>query len=133
MKAMKMFLSKTLIKIPAFSSMWLFYSYSFLVVWEFLDGFTTKIGLDLGLTEVGTYAMGVLGNYGFLGLMAWKFSIIAALGAMYFLAYYVVKKHDSAYLKPVSKILTVGCLLAGIASAQVVVSNISQIELALHT
>jgi hypothetical protein len=65
---MRMFLSKKLVRIPAFNSKWLYYSFAFLVFWQFLDGFTTKIGLDLGLAEVGTYAMVVLGNYGFLGL-----------------------------------------------------------------
>ncbi|MGD0994392.1 MAG: hypothetical protein ABR909_02575 [Candidatus Bathyarchaeia archaeon] len=131
---MRMFLRHLtdLIKRPVFSSKWLFCSYVFLVVGEFLDGLTTKIGLDLGLTEVGTYAKGVLGNYGFWGLMAWKYSIIAAVGAMYFLFYYGVKKYDPARLKPVSNILTICCLLAGMVSVQVVVSNILQIELALH-
>ena len=131
---MRMFLRhfKDLVKMPVFSSKWLLCSYAFLVVGEFLDGFTTKIGLNLGLTEVGTYAKGVLGDYGFWGLMAWKYSIVAAAGVIYFLVYYAVKKYDFAHLKTVSKILTVGCLLAGMASVQVVVSNIGQIELALH-
>ena len=129
---MRMFLSKDTIKIPAFSSRWFAYSYAFLVVAEFLDGLTTKIGLNLGLTEVGTYAKGVLGNYGFWGLMAWKYSIVAAVGALIFLFYYGVKKYYPTRLKLVSVILTIGFLIAGIASVQVVVNNIHQIELALH-
>ncbi len=68
---MRTFLSRDQIKMPTFTAKWLAYSYVFLVVAEFLDGLTTKIGLDLGLVEVGTYAKGVLGNYGFWGLMAW--------------------------------------------------------------
>jgi hypothetical protein len=127
-----MFLSKDPIKIPAFGLQWLYCSYAFLVVAEFLDGFTTKIGLDLGLTEVGTYARGVLGNYGFWGLMAWKYSVVAAVGALLFLFYYGVKKYASTRLKLVSIILTVGCLLAGLSSVQVVINNIHQIELVLH-
>jgi len=123
---------ENLIKRPAFSAKWLFCSYAFLVAGQFFDGLTTKIGLDLGLVEVGTYAKGVLGDYGFWGLMVWKFSIVAALGGMYLLIYYGVKKYDFARLKIVSKILTVGCLFAGVASVQVVVSNILQIGLALH-
>ena len=133
-KAMRMFLRqlKDLINRPVFSSNWLFCSYAFLVVGEFLDGFTTKIGLDLGLAEVGTYAKGVLGDYGFWGLMAWKYSVVAAVGALLFLLYYGVKKYAHTRLKRVSIILTVGCLIAGMASLQVVVNNIGQIELALH-
>ncbi|MGD0644971.1 MAG: hypothetical protein ABSA75_08715 [Candidatus Bathyarchaeia archaeon] len=123
---------RELIKRPAFSAKWLFCSYAFLVVAEFLDGLTTKIGLDLGLVEVGTYAKGVLGNYGFWGLMAWKYSIVAAVGATYLLVYYGVKKYDLARLRLVSYILIIGCLFAGIASIQVVVSNVLQIQLALH-
>jgi hypothetical protein len=123
---------KNLIKGPVFSSKWLFYSYVFLVAGEFLDGLTTKIGLDLGLDEAGTYAKGVLGNYGFWGLMAWKYSVVAAVGAMLFLFYFGVKKYAPKRLKLVSKILTVDCLLAGMFSVNVVVSNIGQIELALH-
>ena len=129
---MKMFLSKDQIKIPPFSSKWLSYSYAFLVVVEFLDGFTTKIGLDLGLIEIGTYAKGVLGDYGFWGLMAWKYSIVAAVGAIYFLIYYGIKKYAPTRLKRVSMILTVGCLITGVATLQVVINNIGQIELALH-
>jgi hypothetical protein len=120
------------IKIPAVSSKWLIYSYVFLLVAEFLDGFTTKIGLDLGLIEIGTYAKGVLGEYGFWGLVVWKYSIVAAVGAMYFLIYYIVKKHAHARLTHVTIILTVGCIIAAIASLQVVANNIAQIELALH-
>jgi len=129
---MRMFLSKDTIKIPAFSSKWFAYSYAFLIVVEFLDGLTTKIGLDLGLVEAGTYAKGILGNYGFWGLMAWKYSVVAAVGALLFLLYYGVKKYAPTRLKRVSIILTVGCLIAGMASLQVVVNNIGQIELALH-
>jgi hypothetical protein len=121
-----------LIKRPVFSSKWLFCSYVFLVVGEFLDGLTTKIGLDLGLVEAGTYAKGILDNYGFWGLMAWKYTIVAAVGALLFLLYYGVKKYAPTRLKRVSIILTVGCLIAGMASLQVVVNNIGQIELALH-
>ncbi len=129
---MRTFLSRDQIKIPTFTSKWLAYSYAFLVVAEFLDGLTTKIGLNLGLTEVGTYAEGVLGNYGFWGLMAWKYSIVAAVGALIFLFYYGVKKYYPTRLKLVSVILTIGFLIAGIASVQVVVNNVHQIELALH-
>ena len=99
---MRTFLSRDQIKIPTFTSKWLAYSYAFLVVAEFLDGLTTKIGLNLGLTEVGTYAEGVLGNYGFWGLMAWKYSIVAAVGALIFLFYYGVKKYYPTRLKLVS-------------------------------
>jgi hypothetical protein len=129
---MRQFLSKGQFKIPSFNSKWLLYSYAFLVAVEFLDGFTTKIGLDLGLIEVGTYAKGVLGDYGFWGLMAWKYSIVAAVGAIYFFIYYGIKKYAPTRLKRVSIILTVGCLIAGIATLQVVINNIGQIELALH-
>jgi len=129
---MKLFLSKDQLKMPAFSLKWVTYSYAFLVVAEFFDGFTTKIGLNLGLIEVGTYAKGVLGDYGFWGLMAWKYSVVAAAGALIFLFYYGVKKYDPSRLKLVCIILTVGFLLAGMASVQVVVNNIRQIELALH-
>jgi len=128
-----MILSKDLMSMPSFSSMSLFYSYAFLVSWELLDGITTKIGLNLGLAEVGIYAMGVLGNYGFWGLMVWKFFIIAALGAMYALIYYGVKKYAPSRLKPVSIILSVVCFLSSMVSVQVVLSNIAQIQLALHS
>jgi hypothetical protein len=74
----------------------------------------------------------VLGNYGFWGLMAWKYSIVAVVGTMFFLIYYGVKKCVPTRLKCVSEILTVGCLLAGMVSLEIVVSNIGQIELALH-
>jgi hypothetical protein len=131
-KVMKMFLSRNLIQIPALSSKWLFYSLGFLVFWQILDGFTTKIGLDLGLAEVGTYAMGVLGNYGFWGLMAWKFGIIAAVLATILSAYYFARRYDQTHLSYVTIILTVGCFIAGLGSAVVVGSNISQIELALR-
>src|SRR5208282_3734110 len=105
---MRTFLSRVQIKISTFTSKWPAYSYAFLVVAEFLDGLTTKIGLNLGLTEVGTYAKGVLGNYGFWGLMAWKYSIVAAVGALIFLFYYGVKKYYPTRLKLVSVILTIG-------------------------
>lgn len=81
---MRLFLSKDQIRIPAFSSKWLSCSFAFLLVGQFLDGYTTKIGLDLGLAEVGKYAIPVLDAHGFWGLMAWKYSVIAALGFMYF-------------------------------------------------
>jgi hypothetical protein len=131
--AMRMFLSRDQIKVPSFTSMWLVYSYVFLVVVEFLDGLTTNIGLNLGLTEVGMYAKGVLGSYGFWGLMAWKYSIVAAVGALIFLFYYGVKKYAPTRLKLVGIILTVGFVIAGMVAVQVVVSNIHQIELALYT
>jgi len=127
-----MFLTKERIRIPAFSSKWFAYSYVFLVAAEALDGLTTKIGLDMGLVEVGTYAKGVLGDYGFWGLMAWKYSVVAAAGASLFLFYFAVKKYAPTRLKHVGIVLTVGCLIAGIASLQVVVNNIGQIQLALH-
>ena len=129
---MRMFLSRDQIKISAFTTKWLAYSYAFLVVVEFLDGLTTKVGLDLGLTETGTYSKGVLGCYGFWGLMAWKYSVVAAVGAVLFLFYYGVKRYAPTRMKHVSIILIVGCLIAGMASLQVVINNIGQIELALH-
>jgi hypothetical protein len=122
-----MFLNKELIKIPAFSSKWLFGCFVFLMVGQFLDGLTTKIGLDLGLAEVGTYAMPVLGAHGFWGLMAWKYSLIVALGVLYFLLYYVVQKFNPALLKLATVILTVGCLIGVIATVQVDISNILQL------
>jgi hypothetical protein len=103
-----------------------------LIVGQFLDGLTTKIGLDLGLSEVGMYAMPVLGTYGFWGLMAWKYSVIAALGVMYFLAYCAVKKYDPKSLNLVTIILTVGCLVGAIATVRVDFLNFSQIQIALH-
>jgi hypothetical protein len=127
-----MFLSKELVRIPAFSSKWLYLSFALLIVGQFLDGFTTKIGLDLGLAEVGTYAMPILGTYGFWGLMAWKYGVIAALGAMYFLVYYAVKKYDPKNLNLVTIILTVGCLIGALATVRVDFLNISQIQIALH-
>lgn len=130
---MTKFLSKDQIKTSIFSPKWLIYSYAFLVVAEFLDGLTTKIGLDLGLVEDGLYAKGVLSNYGFWGLMIWKYSVVAAAGAMLFLFYYGVKKYAPTRLMLVTVVLTTGILIAGIASAQVVLSNIHQIELALHS
>jgi len=120
------------IKRPTFSLKWLYFSIGFLILGEFLDGLTTKIGLDLGLVEVGTYAKGVLGDYGFWGLMTWKYSIVAAVGAMFFLIYYGVRKYAPTHLKRVCKILTLDCLLACTIPAQVVLSNIVQIQLALH-
>ena len=128
---MRMFLSKRTVRVPVFSSTWLFSSLGFFIFWQFLDGFTTKIGLDLGLAEVGTYAMGVLNDYGFWGLMVWKYSIIAAIGVIYLLFYYGVKKYDFAHLKVASMILAVGCIFAFIGTVQVVMSNILQIQLAL--
>ena len=130
---MRMFLSKELIRIPVFSSKWLYYSFAFLLFWQFLDGFSTKIGLDLGLAEVGTYSMVVLGNYGFWGLMVWKFGIIAAVLGVILADYYIAKRYDPTHLNYVTIILTVGCLIAGLNSVVVVGNNISQIELALHS
>src|SRR5271157_5719733 len=121
-----------LVKKPVFSSKWIYFSYGFLIFWQLLDGLTTKIGLDLGLAEVGTYAKGVLGDYGFWGLMAWKYSIVASVGAMFFLIYYVVQRYAPTRLNSVCKIMTVGGLLGGMVSAQVVLSNISQLQLILH-
>lgn len=129
---MRMFLSKELMRIHAFSSKWLPYCFASLIVGQFLDSLTTKIGLDLGLAEVGNYAMPVLGDYGFWGLMAWKYGIIAALGGTYLLLYYGVKRYDPARLKLVTMILTVGCLIGVIATAQVDISNILQIQIALN-
>jgi hypothetical protein len=130
---MRMILNKDLIRIPPFSSMALLYSYAFLVAWELLDGITTKIGLNLGLAEVGIYARGILDNYGFWGLMAWKFVIITALGVMYALIHYGVKKYVPSYLKSISIILSVICFLSSMFTVQVVLSNIAQIQLALHS
>jgi hypothetical protein len=129
---MRMLLSKELARIPTFSSKWLYRSFAFLIVVQFLDGLTTKIGLDLGLAEVATYAMPILGTYGFWGLMAWKYGVIAALGAMYILVYYGVKKYDPQRLNLVTIILTVGCLIGVIVTVQVDFSNIFQIQTALH-
>jgi len=130
---MRKFVNGRLNKVPALSSKWLYYSISFLVFWQFLDGFTTKIGLDLGLAEVGTYAMGVLGNYGFWGLMVWKFGIVAAVLGTTLAVYYIAKHYDPTHLNYVTVILTVGCFMASIGSIAVVSGNISQIELALHS
>ena len=129
---MRMFLSREMVRIPAFSSKWLSRSFAFLIVGQLLDGLTTKIGLDLGLAEVGTYAMPILGTYGFWGLMAWKYGVIAAIGAMYFLVYYGVKKYDPERLDLVTLILTVGCLIAVIVTVHVDFSNFFQIQIALH-
>jgi hypothetical protein len=121
-----------LVKRSVIGPKWIYFSYGFLVFWQLLDGLTTKIGLDLGLAEVGTYAKGVLGDYGFWGLMAWKYSIVASVGAMFFLIYYVVHRYAPTRLNSVCKIMTVGGLLGGLVSAQVVLSNISQLQLVLH-
>jgi len=129
---MKTLLCNGTIGISAFSSKWLQGCFAFLIFGQFLDGLTTKIGLDLGLAEVGIYAMPVLGSHGFWGLMAWKYSIIAALGLTYFLVYYGVKKYNPARLRIVTASLTIGCLIAVIATFQVDISNILQIELALR-
>jgi hypothetical protein len=129
---MRRFLSKTLARIPAFSSKWLYRSFAFLIIGQFLDGLTTKIGLDLGLSEVGTYAMPVLSTYGFWGLMAWKYGVIAVLGAIYYLVYYAVKKYDPESLNLVTIILTVGCLVGAIATFRVDFLNFSQIQIALR-
>jgi len=126
-----MFLSKDTIKIPIFNSKWFAYSYAFLVLVEFLDGLTTKIGLDLGLFEVGTYAKVVLGSYGFWGLMVWKYGIVVAVGVLLFL-FFTMVKYAPAQLKYANIILTVGCLTAALPSLQVVINNIGQIQLALH-
>ena len=128
-----MFPSKNLIRIPAFNSKWLYYSFAFLVFWQFLDGFTTKIGLDLGLAEVGTYAMVVLGNYGFWGLMIWKFGTIAAVLGAILTVHYFAKRYDPSHLNYVTIILMIGCLIATLSSIEVVGNNIGQIELALHS
>ena len=129
---MRMFLSEHLIMRPAISLKWLSFCFSFLIVGQFLDGLTTKIGLDLGLAEVGTYAMPILGTYGFLGLMIWKYSIIAALGALYFLIYHAAKRYFPTNLSIVTIILTAACLIGVIFTIQVDVSNIFQIQIALN-
>jgi hypothetical protein len=125
---MRVFLSEDLIMRPVFSSKWLYYCFGFLIVGQILDGLTTKIGLDLGLAEVGTYAMPILGSHGFLGLMAWKYSIVAALGVLYFLIYYAVKRYFPACLNITTIILTAACLIGVIVTVQVDVSNILQIQ-----
>ena len=130
---MRMLLSKGTFRIPVFGSTWLFSSLGFFIFWQFLDGFTTKIGLDLGLAEVGTYSVVVLENYGFWGLMCWKFGIIAAILGMIFATYYYAKRYDPTHLKYVIMILTVGCFIAGLGTILVVGNNISQIELVLHS
>ena len=129
---MRMFLSQNLIMKPVFSSKWLSFCFGFLIVGQFLDGLTTKIGLDLGLAEVGTYAMPILGAHGFWGLMVWKYSIIAALGLLYFSLYFIVKRYNPIFLNLISMILTIGCLVGVIVTIQVDVTNILQIELALQ-
>jgi len=129
---MRKILSKETIWFPAFTPKWLHGCFAFLIFGQFLDGLTTKIGLDLGLAEVGIYAMPVLGAHGFWGLMAWKYGIIAALGLTYFLVYYGVKKYDPTRLRLVTASLTIGCLVAVIVTFHVDVSNILQIELALR-
>jgi hypothetical protein len=133
MRVLIMFLKpiKGLVDSSAFCPKLLYYCYAFLVVGQVLDGLTTKIGLNLGLAEVGTFAMGVLSDYGFWGLMVWKYSIIAAIGVVYLLFYYGVKKYAFAHLKVASLILAVGCIFALIGTVQVVMSNIFQIQLVL--
>jgi len=121
-----------LIKRPAFSSNWFVYCFGFFIAGQFLDGLTTRCGFVLGLHEVGICAKGVNSLYGFWGLMAWKYSIVAAIVAMFFLTYYLAKKYSTKQLTNVRKILTVGCLVSGLVTAQIVVSNIIQIELVLH-
>jgi hypothetical protein len=59
-----MFLSKELVRIPAFSSKWLYRSFAFLIVGQFLDGVTTKNSIELGLNEDGTYAKPKNGTHG---------------------------------------------------------------------
>lgn len=115
---------------PAFGVKLLFCSYVFLAVGQFLDGLTTRVGLDLGFVEVGVYASGVLDDYGFWGMMVWKYSVLAAIGVVYLLFYYGVKKYDFAHLKVVCLILAVGAIFAFVISVQVVISNILQIQLA---
>lgn len=129
---MRTLLSKETIWFTSFTPKWLHGCFAFLVFGQFLDGLTTKIGLDLGLAEVGIYAMPVLGAHGFWGLMAWKYGIIAALGLTYFLVYYGVKKYNPTRLRIVTASLTIGCLVAVIVTFHVDVSNILQIELALR-
>jgi len=129
---MRTVLSRNPFRIPAFGSKWLYGCFGLLIVGQFLDGLTTRVGLDLGLAEVGTYAMPVLGTHGFWGLMVWKSSIMAAIGLMYFFVYYAAKRHSPAHLRLVTMILTFGCLIGFIVTIQVDVSNIIQIELALH-
>lgn len=124
--------SKGIIGFSAFTPRWLHGCFAFLIFGQLLDGLTTKVGLDLGLAEVGVYAMPILGAHGFWGLMAWKYSIIAALGLTYFLVYYGVKKFNPARLRIVTASLTIGCLVAVIVTFHVDVSNILQIELALR-
>jgi hypothetical protein len=119
-------------KRPVVSSRLCAYSFVFLIIAQFLDGLTTKIGLGLGLAEVGTYAMPVLGSYGYWGLMAWKFGLLATLGVLVATMYFAVKRYAPRHLTYVSVILTIGCLLASIGTAQVVASNVGQIELALN-
>jgi len=106
-----------------FSSVWIGHAFLFFTFCQFLDGITTKIGLDLGLAEVGIYAMSVLDQYGFVGLMIWKYGILAALGVMIVLTYYAIKHYSLENLQCVSKILFVGILIAGIISLQIVILN----------
>ena len=116
---------------PTISSKLCIYSFGFLIVAQFLDGLTTKIGLSLGLAEVGIYAMPILGSYGYWGLMLWKFGSLAILGVLVATVYFAAKRYAPKHLTYVSIILTIGCLVASIVTAQVVASNLGQIEFAL--
>ena len=116
---------------PTISSKLCTYSFGFLILAQFLDGLTTNIGLSLGLAEVGIYAMPILGSYGYWGLMLWKFGSLAILGVLVATVYFAAKRYAPKHLTYVSLILTIGCLVASIVTAQVVASNLGQIEFAL--
>ena len=120
-----------LINKPTLSSKLCTYSFGFLIAAQFLDGLTTKIGLGLGLAEVGIYAMPVLGSYGYWGLMVWKFGSLSILGVLVASMYFAAKRYAPKHLSYVSLILTIGCLVASLGTAQVVISNVGQIEFAL--
>jgi hypothetical protein len=121
-----------LVKRHRFCSKWCVYSFGFLIVAQFLDGLTTKIGLSVGCAEVGKFAMPILGSYGFWGLMAWKFGVMLSIGALVAVTYFAARKYDPKNLNYVRMILTIGFLIASIGTTQVVVSNVNQIEIALH-
>jgi hypothetical protein len=71
--------------------------------------------------------MPVLESYGFWGLMAWKFGVLAVLIVLMASMYFLTKKYAPKHLWYVSIILAVGLLLASLGTIQVVACNISQI------
>ena len=123
---------QTLLKGNGFSSKVFAFSFISLIVAQVLDGLTTRIGLGLGLAEVGSYAMPVLGSYGFWGLMAWKFGLLAFLIALVAGMYLITKRYAPTRLRYVSIILAAGLLIASLGTIQIVISNTEQILGAIH-